>query len=273
MSGGRLALAAAAIVVSWGATAADTGAGRPFERFLSEAESSCFVLLDPRTGESTRNDDERCAERLPPCSTFKVPNSLIGLETGVIPNAEFVLPWDGRERSRQVLNRDHSLRTALADSVVWYYQELARRVGLEAMQRHVSSIPYGNEDLSGGLTEFWLGSSLRISADEQVEFLRRLTAGDLPFSDRSMRIVRDLLVVDRGDGWILHGKTGSCRLEGGRSLGWFVGWVERGAGIHVFACNVEGPGLWGGDARRISRQILEDRGLLADSPGGTDPPR
>jgi beta-lactamase class D len=267
VSGGRLLLVAAASVAAWGAAVADIGAARPFERFLSEAEPSCFVLLDPRTGESTRSDDERCAERLPPCSTFKVPNSLIGLETGVIPDAEFVVPWDGRARSRAVLNRDHSLRTALAESVVWYYQELARRVGMERMQRHVSSIPYGNEDLSGGLTEFWLGSSLRISADEQVEFLRRLTAGDLPFSDRSMRIVRDLTVLERGDGWVLHGKTGSCRLEGGRSLGWFVGWIERGSETRVFACNVEGSGLWGGDARRITAEILRESGLIP-GPGG-----
>ncbi len=223
----------------------------------------CFVRSRLGRGAIEIFGEEQCRKALAPCSTFKVPNSLIGLETGVIPDADHVIAWDGVERDRKALNRDRDLRSAIRHSVVWYFQELARRVGMERMQEHVSKIGYGNEDLSGGLTEFWLASSLEITAHDQIDFLQRLQDSTLPFSERSMAIVREIMILEETDGTTLRGKTGSCRgRDGTPAHGWFVGYVTRGGGVDFFATNIEGEGAWGPEARRITLKILKESEVI-----------
>jgi len=133
-----------------------------------------FVLYDLKGNRYIRYNPERCAERFIPASTFKIMNSLIGLETGVIPDANYVIKWDGAQYDIPAWNQDHTLKTAIQNSVVWYYQELARRVGEKKMQQYVDAAHYGNRDISGKIDTFWLEGGLRISAEEQVEVLKRL---------------------------------------------------------------------------------------------------
>ncbi|MEQ8763403.1 MAG: penicillin-binding transpeptidase domain-containing protein [Planctomycetota bacterium] len=228
--------------------------------FFPPHRAACFLLVSPSGEEVIRFGPERCAERVAPCSTFKVVNSLIGLESGVVEGPEEIFAWDGEERSRAITNRDHTLRTAFQYSVVWVYQEIARRVGQERMQRFVDAIPYGNRDLSGGLTQFWLGSSLRISADEQVGLLQRLMRDELPFSAENQAIVRDILIQETRGDVVLRGKTGSHGYEG-HDLGWFVGVLSRPDGDWIFACNLEGKETFGTTARHVTLEILTAVGL------------
>jgi beta-lactamase class D len=225
---------------------------------------SAFVLRDVAADRTVRHDPARAAARTAPCSTFKIPNSLIGLETGVVPDASFVLKWDGVRRPREEWNRDHDLRTAMKHSVVWYYQELARRVGPARMQKWVSALRYGNEDISGGIDRFWLGSSLRISPDEQVDFLARLHAGALPASARSLAIVKEILVQDPpGPGLVYRGKTGSCQDPGAADPhGWWVGSVEKEGRLFLFAALIEGPGASGMVCRPMAEKALAALGVL-----------
>jgi beta-lactamase class D len=225
---------------------------------------AAFVLRDVAAGRSVRHDPALARERTSPCSTFKIPNSTIGLETGVIPDASFVLPWDGVQRPIPEWNRDHDLRSAIRYSVVWYYQELARRVGPGRMQRWVSDLHYGNEDTSAGVDRFWLGSTLRISPDEQVDFLARLHAGELPASPRSIAIVKELLVQDPpGPGIVYRGKTGSCcDPEAKDPHGWWVGSVEKGGRLFLYAALIEGPGASGMVCRPMVEKALAALGVL-----------
>jgi beta-lactamase class D len=225
---------------------------------------STLVLRDVAAGRTVRHDPALARRRAAPCSNFKIPNSLIGLETGVIPDASFVLAWDGVQRSRQEWNRDHDLRSALKDSVVWYYQELARRVGPDRMQKWVSAFHYGNEDLSGGIDRFWLGSSLRLSPDEQVDFLGRLHTGGLSVSTRSVAIVMDILLQDPpGPGIVYRGKTGSCQDPGApQPHGWWVGSVEKEGGLLLYAARIEGPGASGMVCRPMAEKALAALGVL-----------
>ena len=221
-----------------------------------EGYEGCFVMLDVTNNQYAYHNPEQCAKRMAPCSTFKIPNSLIGLETGVIPDQHHVIAWDETMYPVEAWNRDHTLATAIQDSVVWYYRELATQVGPERMQQHVSAISYGNEDISGGPT-FWLASSLEISADEQIEFLRRFYTDDLPFSQRSLDIVKEIIVLEATDDAVYRGKTGSCMAEDWREWGWFVGYIERSDTAHIFALNIEGRTANGRQARKIAEAILE----------------
>lgn len=227
-----------------------------------------FVLLDLGSGRYLRHDAGRAARRYPPFSTFKIPNSLIGLETGVIRDADFQIKWDEKKHPPDPnfpqWFRDQTLRTAFQRSAVWYYRELAERVGEARMKEWVDRLDYGNEDTSGGLTQFWLGSTLQISADEQVEFLRRLYREELPVSKRAVSVVKEIMVHEQTPAYRLSGKTGGGPLSAGRFLGWFVGYLEAGAATHVFAIQLEGPTFASvRDERiRLTKQILTDRGLM-----------
>ena len=233
---------------------------RPELKSNFQGFTGAFVLYDLNLKRYIRYNPERCAERFIPASTFKIMNSLIGLETGIIPDADYVIKWDGTKYDIPAWNQDHTLRTAIQNSVVWYYQELARRVGEKKMQEYVDAAHYGNQDISGKIDTFWLEGGLRISAEEQVEFLKRLYKGELPFSQRSMNIVKEILVLEKTETYQLSGKTGSGqRITPHES--WFVGYLETKGNVYFFATNIEGSDGSGDKAREIAQNILQNLGL------------
>jgi len=246
-------------------TAASASEVRPELEQYFQGSTGAFVLYDLNANRYVRYNPERCAERFIPASTFKIMNSLIGLETGVVPDEDYVMQWDGTHNAIASWNQDHNLRTAILNSVVWYYQELARRVGEQSMQSYLDAAGYGNQDISGQIDTFWLEGGLRISADEQVEFLKRLYQDELPFSTRCVNIVKRILVLEKTDAYQLSGKTGSAQRVTPHQ-GWFVGYVETKGNAYVFAANLESSnpdGLANGEmARRISQSILRGLGLL-----------
>ncbi|HWN11149.1 MAG TPA: penicillin-binding transpeptidase domain-containing protein [Pyrinomonadaceae bacterium] len=233
-----------------------------------------FVVYDLKKDRYVRYNEERCRQRFSPNSTFKIPNSLIGLETGVIRDAEFVIQWN-REKYPPQPNwnqepfihwgKDQTLRTAIKYSVLWYYRELALRVDVEPMKKHVTAFHYGNEDTSGRVDNFWLNNVLKISADEQVEFLKAFYNGRLPVSTRSTRIVKDILVLEKTPAYQLSAKTGGGPIDEGVYIGWFVGYLERNGNVYFFATNIQGANYVEIRDKRIelTKQILRSLGYLS----------
>lgn len=177
----------------------------------------------------------------PPCSTFKIANTLIGLETGVIPDTRFSLRWDGTKRDFEAWNRDHDVRSAMRDSVVWFYQEVARRIGLERMREWTARLRYGNARIEGRVDAFWLDDgSLHITPREQVDFLRRLRAHELTGQRRNADAVVEVLPIDRAHHFVLRAKTGLC-TERGRAVGWYVGYAQDGVRTWTFATRLDAP--------------------------------
>jgi beta-lactamase class D len=239
----------------------DSVASRDLSPFFGEYQA-CFVLWDVAAEAYVTHNPARCTERLSPCSTYKVPHSLIALETGVVPDQNYVIAWDGTQYPVEVWNQDHTMASAVQNSVVWYFQAVATEIGEERMQAYLDKFGYGNQDISGGLTQFWLGSSLEISANEQIDFLHRLDTGDLPVSARSMDTVKEVIVLEETDAYVYRGKTGSCTPEGEHPLGWFVGYVSCGDRSYIFATNIQGAKAEGQKAQQIGQEILEYLGVL-----------
>lgn len=227
-----------------------------------EGFDGAFVLYDLKGNRYVRYNPQRCEERLLPASTFKIMTALIGLETGVIPDENYVIPWDGTQYQRASWNHDHTLKTAFQNSVVWYYQEVARRIGQERMQQYIDAVGYGNQDITGNLDSFWLDGALRISADEQVEFLKKLYQGDLPFSPRSIALVKEIMLLETDHARQLRGKTGSGQVNN-VYIGWFVGYEEVNGNVYFFATNLAGtdPETNGLKAKQILQEILKDQSL------------
>jgi beta-lactamase class D len=210
-------------------------------------------------------DAKRAATPYLPASTFKILNSLIGLETGAVKGPDEVFPYDGKPRFLPEWNKDLTLKQAFAVSCVPVYQEIARRIGQDRMAWYVAAAGYGNADISGGIDVFWLSGGLRISALEQIAFLTRLKNRQLPFSAATTDAVLDIMIAEKTPEAILRAKTGwSARVSPG--IAWYVGMVTRGPDTWYFALNIDVPAP-ADSARVLSRQtvskaILHEEGLL-----------
>ena len=231
-------LLAAAFFLPAGQTPAQA---QDLDDLLTEHGLTGTVIVERLSdGQRWSANPARGDERFVPASTFKIPNSLILLETGVVTDTETdTLTWDGVGRGGS-WDQDQNLRLAFARSAVWAYQEWARRAGHEQMAAQVAEIGYGNGRIGDADTvdQFWLNGPLAISANEEVAFLTRLHARSLPFRPEVMEAVVALMERDRGEGWVLRGKTGWA-LRDGADLGWFVGWLETPDDVYVFALNID----------------------------------
>lgn len=220
--------------------------------FSNAGVDGTIVVTDERSGDTSIYNSERAKTRFMPASTFKVPHSLFALEAGVVRDEFQTFQWDGMERDFDTWNQDQNLRSSMRNSTVWVYQQFAREIGEKRERRYLKKINYGNADPSGGVDRFWLDGALRISAMEQVEFLKKLYHNTLPFKVEHQRLVKDIMIVEAGPNWILRAKTGwQARVE--PQIGWWVGWVEWPDGPVFFALNIDLPA---GESDLLKRQSI-----------------
>lgn len=218
-----------------------------------------IVLKNLKSDKIYVYNKERSEVRYTPESTFKVPNALIGLQTKAVNDEYEVKRWDGVVREFPEWNRDHTLASGMRHSVIWYYQQMARDIGFEQMQTYMKKIHFGNGDISGGIDHFWLDSTLKVSAQEQVQFMENLVEEKLPFGKQEMRTVKRIMINDEADSYVLHGKTGTRLADYG--LGWYVGYIETDKADWVFATNVDGSGT---KARNITMDVLEKLNIIEE---------
>ncbi|UXC39250.1 class D beta-lactamase [Cupriavidus gilardii] len=198
----------------------------------------CFAMLDVKANRLSLVNAPRAKTRMVPASTYKIPNSLIAFETGVVADPDQVQPYGGGKTRFPQWQRDMNLREAIAMSNVPVYQGVARRIGMQRMQTWVDRVDYGNRELGKQVDQFWLRGPLAISAVEQTRFLARLAQQQLPASRLSQQWVREILKVESGGDYALFAKTGWA-MDAGLNHGWWVGWVERNGGVFTFALNMD----------------------------------
>lgn len=200
--------------------------------------TGAFAMRDTNTGDVLAVFPLRAEERRFPASTFKIANSLIALETGVIADADEIIPFGGKPQPVKAWERDMPMREAITISNVPIYQELARRIGLETYADWLTSLDYGNRQTGDQVERFWLDGPLAISPLEQIDFLARLVMDALPASQNHQQTVRDLVFLESNDRGSLYGKTG-WSIAADPQIGWWVGWVERDDGIYTFALTID----------------------------------
>lgn len=221
-----------------------------------------FALYDVGAHRLVLVDDKRADTRMVPASTYKIPNSLIALETGVVKDLEQVLPYGGGPARFKQWERDMAMPEAIRVSNVPIYQGIARRVGMARMQQWVDRLDYGNRRLGTQVDQFWLRGPLEISAVEQTRFLARLARGTLPASQRSQQWVREICRVETVGDRALYAKTGWA-MDAGLNHGWWVGWVEGPGTLHTFALNMDLPREELAPHRfSIARAMLAEFGVL-----------
>ncbi len=206
--------------------------------FDEYGHKGCFVLYNLNNDSYIKYNPDRCSERFIPASTFKIFNSLAALEAQAVKDENEIIKWDGEKRFYDMWNQDLDMKNAFKYSAVWFYQELARRIGYDKLKQYIIDNHYGNQNIDGGIDLFWLQGGLRISPDEQIDFLKRLYLNQIKFSQRTINIVKKIMVYDQNDEYTLRAKTGwGIRFE--NNIGLFVGYVETKDNVYFFATNLE----------------------------------
>jgi beta-lactamase class D len=210
-------------------------------KYFTEAKvDGCFAIVDNGTGKFTIYNLPRYRDStFLPASTFKIVNSLIGLQTGKISSDSMVIKWDGIKRPVEEWNRDLSMYQAFRVSAVPYYQEVARRIGMDTMQFYLDSIAYGSKKIKSRIDTFWLDNTLKITPDEELGLVERLYFDQLPFHRYNQGIVKKAMLFEENDKYRLSYKTGLAKKENGAPLAWIVGWIEENKHPYFFVLNIE----------------------------------
>src|SRR6478609_5017919 len=214
--------------------------------FDEQHVTGTFGLYDNGTGQFLIYDLSRFKDSaFLPASTFKIVNSLIGIETGVIENEKMVIKWDGVTRTfpngdtAKAWNKDLTMEEAFRVSAVPYYQEVARRIGKDTMQHWLDSLSYGTKKIKSAIDTFWLDNSLKISPDEQLGIVKRLYFNQLPFFTTYQEMVKNAMLMEDKPTHILSYKTGLATKEDGTPITWIVGWIEENRHPYFFVLNME----------------------------------
>lgn len=211
-----------------------------FDSILATAQLDGSILLYDLAGNHYYSNDFDWAEkgRLP-ASTFKIPNSIIALETGVVESDSSIFKWDGTPRRLKNWEQDLTLKQAFHFSCVPCYQQVARGIGASRMNSYLHKMNYGSMDVdSSNIDLFWLSGDSKISQFQQVDFLKRLYLSNLPIKPRTESIIREMMVIEENEHYKISGKTG-WSIRNGHNNGWFVGYIETGKKTWFFATNVD----------------------------------
>jgi beta-lactamase class D len=234
----------------------------------------CFLLQDIATGATTTIHPEACARATVPASTFKIPHALIALETGVVTDPQAQLPWDGTRYEIKDWEAPQSLASAIQVSAVWFFQRTATAIGEARMQAQLKALRYGDMDVRGNITRFWLdGGSLEITGTQQLDFLARMARRDLPVTPAHIDTVWSLLAADperlkhrlpKGESWPsttakIQAKTGTAD-----GVSWWVGRVDGPRGAFVFVSRIEtgAPASRTSVALAAGLRALDDAGVI-----------
>ena len=229
-----------------------------------------IVLLDLTSNQEIIFNSYVANTRTTPCSTFKIWNSLIGIENNLINSEKDPFyKWDGITRSYPDWNKDLNLQEAFKFSCVPAYQNLANRIGNKNMHAFIDKINYGDRDISSGLDTFWLPrpkkKSILISPKEQAILIKQLINNQLAFSDKSKQILKTIMLFKTTENGTLYGKTGSGQNINditGNNIGWYVGYVTSRNGKYAFACLIHGKEIGGKNARALVEKILTESKFL-----------
>ncbi|GAE94695.1 hypothetical protein JCM21714_3876 [Gracilibacillus boraciitolerans JCM 21714] len=221
-----------------------------------------FVLYDLRKAQYLIYNKDKSVLRVSPNSTYKIYSALFALESGIITDHHTSIKWDRKTYPYETWNQNQNLFTAMDNSVTWYFQNLDQKMQKQNIQAYIQNINYGNQNVSGGVKDYWLESSLKISPIEQVQTLKDFYTNQFGFDKQNIELIKDTIMLETKDDATLYGKTGTGTVNGKNINGWFIGYVEVHHNTFFFATNIENDHhAKGSIAADITKSILKDKGI------------
>jgi beta-lactamase class D len=165
-------------------------------------------------------------------------------------------------------------------SVLWFFQDMAPRIGAKRAQEWLQKFQYGNTDTLGPITQYWINGRLRISPAEQLVFVKKFYDDALPVSKAHSDHLRGALEQTPGTvenargvhklnaqwrpGISLNAKTGATTTESGESVSWLVGQltVDRRRIPFVSAVWRSSGGVDSMDAAHQAIKAFVEKGIL-----------
>ena len=221
-----------------------------------------FVLYDLGNDAWSIHDMEHATLRVSPDSTYKIYDALFGLEEGIITPKNSFIAWNRERYPFEAWNADQTLQSAMDSSVNWYFQAIDEQLGSSHVNGYLQKIGYGNENMNGDFSAYWMESSLKISPIEQVELLTRLQNNSFGFAPENINAVKDAVRLSSSDAGTFYAKTGTGRVDGQDVNGWFIGFVETANNTYFFATNIGADSdATGGNATKITMSVLSDMNI------------
>jgi beta-lactamase class D len=257
------------VILMAGCTPNNVEVNNDLDKYFKENNvRGSFAMLSNNTGIVSVYNLERYRDSaFLPASTFKIVNSLIGLQTGVISSDSMLLAWDGQTRSMEDWNKDLTMYQAFRASAVPYFQEVARRIGKDTMQQWLDSLSYGSKKITTSVDSFWLDHSLTITPDEQLGLVKKLYFYQLPFHKINMEMVKRAMLFEDTPEYKLSYKTGWSDWDPERKkhIGWVIGWIEENRHPYFFVLNLESDQQqfdMAGVRMKLLKSILKDQGFM-----------
>lgn len=221
-----------------------------------------FVLYDQATDKWNIYNIDNASTRIPPNSTYKIYDALLGLESGIITPEHSTFTWNGEPCPFESWESDQDLTSAMHNSVNWYFQAIDSQAGFQSVKTFLQTINYGNQNTGTNLNLYWTDFSLKISPIEQVELLQNFYQNNFHFDRKNIQAVKNALLLSTTSSGSLYGKTGTGRVNGKDVNGWFVGYIESDNNTYYFATNIQAPSnATGSQATEITETILSDFGI------------
>jgi len=209
--------------------------------FVNEGLVGSITIYDLKNDKWIYSDEKDAETRLLPASSFKILNSLIALEVKAI-KTNGVLKWDGTNkmfRGKVIAswNSDTDIETAFKNSTIWFYVELSKKIGKKRYKEYLNKINYGNLKLDEKGFDFWNYGDFAVSPKDQINFLLKFYKNELPFSKENMEYVKNIMIQEKNDNYVLKGKTGwGIRKE--QEIGWYIGYIEVKNNVYFFATRI-----------------------------------
>jgi bla regulator protein BlaR1 len=224
--------------------------------------SGSFVLYDLNSKQYSIYNKKKSVLRVSPNSTYKIFSGLLGLEKGVIGSELNTLYWNGTNYPYDAWNRDQNLNSAMQSSVNWYFQDIDKQVGIKELQNYFKKINYGNYDLSSGINDYWIESSLKVSPIEQVQLLKSFYLNEFNFKAENIKAIKNAIKISDKNTATMYGKTGTGTVGNKNINGWFIGFIEKNDNTYFFATNIQASdNANGSTAAEITQKILKEKNI------------
>ena len=203
--------------------------------FDSSNVEGCFALLNNQMGNITVYNMKLDTQRLSTGTSFKIPETLIGIQTGKIINENSTLGNDSSGKDNP------TLKEAFASSSISYFQSLAREIGKDTLKSWLDSLGYGNKKINDPVDSFWLNNELKISPDEQLGLMSKLYFDQLPFQKYAQEMVSNMMLQEDDSLYKFSYTTGTGIDEKNHQIAWNLGWIEENRHIYFFVTFIKTP--------------------------------
>jgi beta-lactamase class D OXA-209 len=212
-----------------------------FQELLDSSEVEGSILIfDANKNTFYSNDFDWAKQGFLPASTFKIANSINALENGIVKDTTNVFLWDGQPKFLKSWEEYMNFFQAYQRSCVPCYQQIARKTGVNKMKTTLEKIGYqGMIFDSTSIDNFWLEGDSKISQFEQIDFLQRLFNKQLPISENTYNVMKQIMLLDENPSYKLYGKTGWAQPNDSTNIGWFVGYAVTPKSTYFIATNIQ----------------------------------